>query len=87
MPSKANGVNGAANRGHYIIIGAGFGGLTTAIELRRKGISVQVIEAANKLTLQGKHSQGTRAAPFHFYMTEHLSLQEISFKSPLMQLE
>ena len=36
-----------------IVVGAGFGGLTAAIELRRKGASVVVFEATAVLTEQG----------------------------------
>ncbi|KAF2461167.1 hypothetical protein BDY21DRAFT_279617 [Lineolata rhizophorae] len=36
-----------------IVVGAGFGGLTAAIELRRKGASVRVFESTKKLTEQG----------------------------------
>jgi monoamine oxidase len=55
MAPEANGVNGASSRGHYIVVGAGFGGLAAAIELVRKGISVEVLESVQKLTLQGTH--------------------------------
>jgi phytoene dehydrogenase-like protein len=36
-----------------IVIGAGYGGLATAIELARNGIKVKVFEAVSKLTNQG----------------------------------
>lgn len=40
-----------------VVVGAGFGGLATAIELARKGCSVRVFELAKDLTRQGKHWQ------------------------------
>lgn len=67
MKSEANGVSGTPDRGHYIVVGAGFGGLAAAIELARKGISVKVIESAKKLTLQGKRATSV------FSGTNHLS--------------
>jgi phytoene dehydrogenase-like protein len=36
-----------------IIVGAGFGGLATAIELTRKGCHVEVFEAVKKLDNKG----------------------------------
>ncbi|KAM5347557.1 hypothetical protein ACJ41O_007381 [Fusarium nematophilum] len=47
-----------SERGHFLIIGAGFAGLGTAIELKRKGFSVEVIEAAPQLSAIG--SSATR---------------------------
>jgi phytoene dehydrogenase-like protein len=40
-------------KSHIIVVGAGYGGLATAIELARKGIKVTVYEAVSKLTQQG----------------------------------
>ncbi|GME32802.1 hypothetical protein GTA08_BOTSDO07409 [Neofusicoccum parvum] len=37
----------------FIIVGAGYAGLTTAIELTRKGFNVEVFESAKKFTDQG----------------------------------
>jgi phytoene dehydrogenase-like protein len=36
-----------------IVVGAGFGGLATAIELTRKGCHVEVFEAVKKLDNKG----------------------------------
>ncbi|KAI1619181.1 hypothetical protein EDD37DRAFT_545733, partial [Exophiala viscosa] len=36
-----------------IVVGAGYGGLTSAIELRRKGVNVMVFESTKALTEQG----------------------------------
>lgn len=36
-----------------VVVGAGYGGLTTAIELRRKGASVRVYESTKALSEQG----------------------------------
>jgi 2-polyprenyl-6-methoxyphenol hydroxylase-like FAD-dependent oxidoreductase len=36
-----------------IVVGAGFGGLATAIELRRKGCKVKVFEAVKNLDNKG----------------------------------
>ena len=44
---------GSADRGHFLVIGAGFAGLATAIELRLNGFSVEVVEAVSWLTTQG----------------------------------
>jgi NADPH-dependent 2,4-dienoyl-CoA reductase/sulfur reductase-like enzyme len=41
-------------KGRIIVVGAGYAGLATAIELTRKGFSVEVLEAAKKLTTQGQ---------------------------------
>lgn len=38
---------------HFIVVGAGFGGLTAAIELKRKGFSVEIVEAAPEMTTIG----------------------------------
>ncbi|KAH7110711.1 hypothetical protein EDB81DRAFT_831495 [Dactylonectria macrodidyma] len=40
-------------RGRILVVGAGYAGLATAIELKRKGFEVEVIEAARELTTQG----------------------------------
>ena len=40
-----------------IVVGAGFGGLAAAIELRRKGATVLVFESTKKLTEQGLSSE------------------------------
>jgi 2-polyprenyl-6-methoxyphenol hydroxylase-like FAD-dependent oxidoreductase len=37
-----------------IVVGAGYAGLATAIELARKGLKVKVFESVAKLTNQGK---------------------------------
>lgn len=37
-----------------IVVGAGYGGLTSAIELRRKGANVLVFESTKALTEQGE---------------------------------
>ncbi len=39
---------------NVIVVGAGFGGITSAIELKRRGAKVTVIEAAPQLTEIGK---------------------------------
>jgi len=36
-----------------IVVGAGYGGLTTAIELKRKGANVLVFESTKRITEQG----------------------------------
>jgi 2-polyprenyl-6-methoxyphenol hydroxylase-like FAD-dependent oxidoreductase len=38
---------------NIIVVGAGYGGLSAAIELTKKGCKVRVFEAAKKLTNQG----------------------------------
>lgn len=43
----------AKSKGRYIIVGAGYGGLATALELNRKGFEVEIFEAAKELTAQG----------------------------------
>jgi 2-polyprenyl-6-methoxyphenol hydroxylase-like FAD-dependent oxidoreductase len=40
-------------RGHLLVVGAGYGGLATAIELTRKGFQVEVIESVKQLSTQG----------------------------------
>ncbi|KAL2061484.1 hypothetical protein VTL71DRAFT_6861 [Oculimacula yallundae] len=45
--------DGSKSKPKFLIIGAGFGGLTAAIELKRKGVEVLVIEAAPEFALQG----------------------------------
>ncbi|PSN61314.1 FAD/NAD(P)-binding domain-containing protein [Corynespora cassiicola Philippines] len=42
----------APSKGFFIVVVCGYGGLGTAIELRRKGFDVEVFEAAKKLTTQ-----------------------------------
>ena len=37
-----------------IVVGAGYGGLTAAIELRRKGANVLIFESTKTLTEQGQ---------------------------------
>ena len=44
---------GGGPRGRIIVVGAGYAGLSTAIELTRKGFEVEVIEHTKKLTSQG----------------------------------
>ena len=39
---------------NVIVVGAGFGGLTAAIEMRRKGANVTVFESTKRLTEQGQ---------------------------------
>jgi len=41
------------SKGRIIVVGAGYGGLATAIELTRKGFEVEVFEAVKQLTTQG----------------------------------
>lgn len=38
----------------FIIVGAGYGGIATAIELARKGLEVEVYETVKELTQQGR---------------------------------
>ncbi|OQV00113.1 FAD binding domain-containing protein [Cladophialophora immunda] len=45
--------NGPGSRGKILVVGAGYGGLATAIELKRKGFDVEIVEAAKQLTTQG----------------------------------
>lgn len=46
--SKSDNIN-------VIVVGAGYGGLATAIELTRKGCKVKVFEAAKSLAKQGTY--------------------------------
>jgi len=39
-----------------IVVGAGYAGLSAAIELTRKGVKVKVFEAASKVTSQGSYA-------------------------------
>lgn len=39
-----------------IVVGAGYGGLTAAIELKRKGANVRVFEATKQLKNQGSYT-------------------------------
>lgn len=41
------------NRGKILVIGAGYAGLATAIELVKVGYEVEVIEAVEELSIQG----------------------------------
>lgn len=41
---------------HFIVVGAGYAGLTAAIELSRKGFDVEVFESAKRFTRQGWHT-------------------------------
>ncbi|PNP73559.1 hypothetical protein FNYG_13104 [Fusarium nygamai] len=41
-------------KGRFIVVGAGYGGLAAAIELRLNGHDVEVIEATKNLTLKGE---------------------------------
>lgn len=54
MEMTSNNKNGTS-RGRILVVGAGYAGLATAIELFRKGFEVEVIEAARQLTAQGLH--------------------------------
>ena len=45
---------GHAARNNFIVVGAGYAGLTAAIELRRGGFVVDVFESTKELTNQGK---------------------------------
>lgn len=49
---QTNGRNALAN-GRILVIGAGYSGLATAIELTRAGYEVEVIEAVKALSTQG----------------------------------
>src|SRR5258708_874777 len=42
---------------HAIVIGAGFGGLSSAIDLARLGATVQVLESSKNLSRQGEISK------------------------------
>ncbi|QPC60721.1 hypothetical protein HYE67_002952 [Fusarium culmorum] len=46
-------------KGRFIVVGAGYGGLAAAIELRLNGHDVEVIEATKNLTLKGDTLQLT----------------------------
>ncbi|CVL13519.1 related to maackiain detoxification protein 1 [Fusarium proliferatum] len=46
-------------KGHFVVVGAGYGGLAAAIELRLNGHDVEVIEATKTLTLKGDTLQLT----------------------------
>lgn len=50
---NANGSD-TSSRGSLLIIGAGYAGLATAIELRMAGFDVEVVEAVESLSTQGK---------------------------------
>ncbi|EXM15810.1 hypothetical protein RAB80_003833 [Fusarium oxysporum f. sp. vasinfectum] len=56
--SIPNGVS-KGTKGHFIVIGAGYGGLAAAIELRMNGHDIEVIEATKTLTLKGDTLQLT----------------------------
>lgn len=45
--------SGTGETGRFIVVGSGYGGLATAIELCRRGHEVEIIEAAKQLTTQG----------------------------------
>lgn len=42
---------------HAIVVGAGFGGLASAIELTRKGCLVTVFESVDKLDNKGTYTE------------------------------
>lgn len=50
---QEQGTEGQAPPGHFIVVGAGFGGLTAAIELKRRGFSVLLVETAPEMTTIG----------------------------------
>lgn len=54
----------AASKGRYLVIGAGYAGLAVAIELRRKGFEVEVVEAVKELTTQGMYVSSTKYSGF-----------------------
>lgn len=53
MANGTKGVSAEKKTAHFIVVGAGFGGLTAAIELERRGYSVEVLESAQELTKKG----------------------------------
>ncbi|KAG8665100.1 uncharacterized protein FPOAC1_013078 [Fusarium poae] len=57
-PSVPNGVSKGA-KGRFVVVGAGYGGLAAAIELRLNGHDVELIEATKNLTLKGDTLQLT----------------------------
>lgn len=56
--STVNGSN-SHPRGRFLVIGAGYAGLATAIELTLAGFEVEVIEAVKSLSTQGELPEST----------------------------
>ncbi|RSL87767.1 hypothetical protein CEP52_015424 [Fusarium oligoseptatum] len=48
-----NAAKNGVTKGRLIVVGAGYAGLATAIELARKGFEVEVVEGVKQLTTQG----------------------------------
>lgn len=46
-------IDAPKHRGRLLVVGAGYGGLAAAIELKRKGFEVEIIESVRELSTQG----------------------------------
>jgi flavin-dependent dehydrogenase len=56
-------------RGRFLVVGAGYGGLAAAIELKRKGFEVEVVESVRELSTQGREVVQKAYSSYYGFLT------------------